>query len=69
MKRINHKVIRQLIILSFILFLGGLIITYMLPYISRLLRPPIITIFLIIAEIHKQQYGIQPSREKAETKM
>lgn len=46
MKRINHKIIRQIIILSLILFLGGLIITYMLPYISGVLGA--LTLYVIL---------------------
>ncbi len=46
MKRINHKIIRQIIILSLILFLGGLIIKYMLPYISGVLGA--LTLYVIL---------------------
>ncbi|WP_339628784.1 AI-2E family transporter [uncultured Maribacter sp.] len=46
MKRINHKIIRQLIILLLIIFLGGLIIKYMLPYISGVLGA--LTLYVIL---------------------
>ncbi len=46
MKRINHKIIRQIIILSLILILGGLIITYILPYISGVLGA--LTLYVIL---------------------
>ncbi|MDO1514415.1 AI-2E family transporter [Maribacter confluentis] len=46
MKKINHKLIRQIIILALILFLGGLIITYMLPYISGVLGA--LTLYVIL---------------------
>ncbi|WP_437372138.1 AI-2E family transporter [Maribacter litoralis] len=46
MKKINHKVLRQLIILSLIIFLGGLIIKYMLPYISGVLGA--LTLYVVL---------------------
>ncbi|TLP79729.1 AI-2E family transporter [Maribacter sp. ACAM166] len=46
MKRINHKIIRQVIILALIIFLGGLIIKYMLPYISGVLGA--LTLYVIL---------------------
>ncbi|WP_091624747.1 AI-2E family transporter [Maribacter orientalis] len=46
MKRINHKIIRQIIILLLILFLGGIIIKYMLPYISGVLGA--LTLYVIL---------------------
>ncbi|MEO9662002.1 MAG: AI-2E family transporter [Maribacter dokdonensis] len=46
MKKINHKILRQLIILSLIIFLGGLIIKYMLPYISGVLGA--LTLYVVL---------------------
>ncbi|TDT44888.1 putative PurR-regulated permease PerM [Maribacter spongiicola] len=46
MKKINHKILRQLIILSLIVFLGGLIIKYMLPYISGVLGA--LTLYVVL---------------------
>ena len=46
MKRINHKLIRQITILALIIFLGGLIIKYMLPYISGVLGA--LTLYVIL---------------------
>lgn len=46
MKKINHKVLRQLIILSLIIFLGGLIIKFMLPYISGVLGA--LTLYVVL---------------------
>jgi len=46
MKKINHKILRQLIILMLILFLGGLIIKYMLPYISGVLGA--LTLYVVL---------------------
>jgi len=46
MKKINHKVLRQLIILTLIIFLGGLIIKYMLPYISGVLGA--LTLYVVL---------------------
>lgn len=46
MNRINHKLIRQVIILSLIIFLGGLIVKYMLPYISGVLGA--LTLYVIL---------------------
>ncbi|WP_419211186.1 AI-2E family transporter [Maribacter sp. X9] len=46
MKRINHKIIRQVVILALIIFLGGLIIKYMLPYISGVLGA--LTLYVIL---------------------
>ena len=46
MKKINHKILRQLIILTLIIFLGGLIIKYMLPYISGVLGA--LTLYVVL---------------------
>ena len=46
MKKINHKILRQLIILALIIFLGGLIIKYMLPYISGVLGA--LTLYVVL---------------------
>ncbi|WP_058103186.1 AI-2E family transporter [Maribacter dokdonensis] len=46
MKKIKHKILRQLIILSLIIFLGGLIIKYMLPYISGVLGA--LTLYVVL---------------------
>ncbi|WP_405415564.1 AI-2E family transporter [Maribacter sp. Asnod1-A12] len=46
MKIINHKILRQLIILTLIIFLGGLIIKYMLPYISGVLGA--LTLYVVL---------------------
>lgn len=46
MKKINHKILRQLIILALIVFLGGLIIKYMLPYISGVLGA--LTLYVVL---------------------
>lgn len=46
MKKISHKIIRQLIILALILFLGGLIVKYMLPYISGVLGA--LTLYVVL---------------------
>ncbi|MEP2238499.1 MAG: AI-2E family transporter [Maribacter sp.] len=46
MKKINHKILRQLIILALILFLGGLIIKYMLPYMSGILGA--LTLYVVL---------------------
>lgn len=46
MNRIHHKLIRQVIILTLIIFLGGLIIKYMLPYISGVLGA--LTLYVIL---------------------
>lgn len=46
MKKISHKIIRQLIILALILFLGGLIVKYILPYISGVLGA--LTLYVVL---------------------
>jgi len=46
MKKINHKIFRQLIILALIIFLGALIIKYMLPYISGVLGA--LTLYVVL---------------------
>ena len=46
MKRINHRIIRQVIILALIIFLGSLIIKYMLPYLSGVLGA--LTLYVIL---------------------
>ncbi|WP_291964915.1 AI-2E family transporter [Maribacter sp.] len=46
MKKINHKILRQLIILALIIFLGGLIVKYMLPYISGVLGA--LTLYVVL---------------------
>lgn len=46
MKKINHKILRQLIILTLIVFLGGLIVKYMLPYISGVLGA--LTLYVVL---------------------
>lgn len=62
MKRMNHKIIRQLIILLLIIFLGGLIIKYMLPYISGVLGA--LTLYVILRKwmIKLINKGIKKSR-------
>ncbi|WP_339841116.1 AI-2E family transporter [uncultured Maribacter sp.] len=58
----NHKIIRQLIILLLIIFLGGLIIKYMLPYISGVLGA--LTLYVILRKwmIKLINKGIKKSR-------
>ncbi|ASV28773.1 AI-2E family transporter [Maribacter cobaltidurans] len=46
MKKINPKLIRQLVLISLILFLGGLIVIYMLPYISGVLGA--LTLYVVL---------------------
>ena len=46
MNRINHKIIRQVIILALIIFLGGLIVKYMLPYILGVLGA--LTLYVVL---------------------
>lgn len=46
MNKINHEIIRQVIILALIIFLGGLIIKYMLPYISGVLGA--LTLYVVL---------------------
>jgi len=46
MKKINHKILRQVLILLIIIFFGGLIIKYMLPYMSGVLGA--LTLYVIL---------------------
>lgn len=46
MKKIDHKIIRQLIILTLIIFLGALIVDSMLPYISGVLGA--LTLYVVL---------------------
>ena len=52
-----------------ITLIGVLIGIPLFGFVGLIFGPLIISLFLIIVKIYKQQYGIQTSRKKVETKM